>query len=225
VRDGEVLAETSENSAKGHAGALPRLVGRALETAAVALARVEVLAVSLGPGSFTGLRVGLSFAKGMAFASGARMVGVSTLEALASVTPAHFGLVAVACDARRGETYTAAFRRRAGGLERIAEDAVRSPEEAVAWVGAQVEVGTSAILVGDASERYPQCFEPLRGRLTIADFAQCHPSGSVVALLGERRLRGGQCDRVEALVPCYVRASSAERTLQKATLTMQNVVS
>lgn len=220
-----MLAETSEKSAKGHAGVLPGLVARALEMAAVSLASVDALAVSLGPGSFTGLRVGLSFAKGMAFASGARMVGVPTLEALASVAPAQFGLVAVACDARRGETYTAAFRRGDRDLERVAEDAARSPEEAAAWIGVRLESQTSAILVGDAPERYPQCFERLRDRITIADFEQIHPCGSSVALLGERRLRRGQCDRIEALVPSYVRASAAERNLERATLTIQNAVS
>jgi tRNA threonylcarbamoyladenosine biosynthesis protein TsaB len=216
VRDGEVLAETLEKSAKGHAGALPGLVARALERAALSFADVEALAVSLGPGSFTGLRVGLSFAKGVAFASGARMVGVPTLEALASAAPIRFGLVAVASDARRGETYTAAFRRSELGLERVAQDAARSPEEAAAWVAGRLEDGTPTVLVGDAPQRYPECFERLRGRLTIADIEWIHPSGGVVALLGERRLRRGEWDRVEALVPSYVRASAAERNLGRA---------
>ncbi len=180
--------------------------------------------MSLGPGSFTGLRVGLSFAKGIALANGARMVGVPTLEALAHEAPARFAFVAVVCDARRGETYAAAFRRGARSLERVAPDVALSPEHAAAWVAARLE-GESAILVGDAPERYPESFAALRRRLAIATFEEIHPSGSMVALLGERRLRRGESDRLEALVPLYVRASAAERNLERVTLTMQNAVS
>ncbi len=220
-----MIAETSEKSSKGHAEALPGLVARALEKAAVSLASVEGLAVSLGPGSFTGLRVGLSFAKGVALASGAHLVGVPTLEALASLAPAQFGFVAVASDARRGETYTAVFRRSDRGLERLAEDVALSPEESASWVAAHLESAATAILIGDATERYPQCFAGLRARLTIADFDEIHPSGARVALLGEQRLRRGDWDRGEALVPSYVRASAAERNLERASLTIQNMVS
>ncbi len=220
-----MLAETSERSGTGHAGTLPALVLGALEAASIALADVEGLAVSLGPGSFTGLRVGLSFAKGVALASGARMVGVATLEALAAVAPARFGLVAVASDARRGETYVAAFRRGERGLERVAPDVALSPERAVAWVSERLENGVCAILVGDAPERYPESFSALRGRLAIGAFEEIHPSGGAVALLGERRLRRGESDRLEALVPSYVRASAAERNVGSVALTIENAVS
>jgi tRNA threonylcarbamoyladenosine biosynthesis protein TsaB len=219
-----VLAEVAARSETGHARVLPALVLRALEKASVSLAGVEGLAVSLGPGSFTGLRVGLSFAKGIALANGARMVGVPTLEALACGAPARFDFIAAVCDARRGETYAAAFRRSDGSLERVAPDVALSPEKAAAWVVATVE-GACAILVGDAPERYPESFEALRGRLAIARFEEIHPSGSMVALLGEGRLCRGESDRLEALVPSYVRASDAERNLEKVTLTIQNAVS
>jgi tRNA threonylcarbamoyladenosine biosynthesis protein TsaB len=190
----------------------------------VSLADVEGLAVSLGPGSFTGLRVGLSFAKGIALASGARMFGVSTLQAFACVAPARFDFVAAVCDARRGETYAAAFRRSDGSLERVACDLALSPRDAAAWVAARVE-GACAILVGDAPERYPESFEGLRGWIAIARFEDVHPSGSMVALLGEGRLRRGESDRPESLVPSYVRASAAERNLESVTLTIQNALS
>jgi tRNA threonylcarbamoyladenosine biosynthesis protein TsaB len=219
-----VLAEVAEKSGTGHAGILPALVSTALDAASVSFAGIEGLAVSLGPGSFTGLRVGLSFAKGIALANGARMVGVPTLEALACATPVRFEFIAVVCDARRGETYAAAFRRRDGRLERVTPDLALSPEDAAAWVASRV-AGVCAILVGGAPERYPQSFEALRGRIAVAGFDEIHPSGSMVAILGEGRLRHGESDRVEALVPSYVRAAAAERNLEKVTLTIQNAVS
>jgi tRNA threonylcarbamoyladenosine biosynthesis protein TsaB len=219
-----VLAEVAQRSGTGHAGVLPALISRALEKASVSLIGVEALAVSLGPGSFTGLRVGLSFAKGIALANGARMIGVPTLEALACAAPARFDFVAVVCDARRNETYTTAFRRSHGWLERVAPDLALSPGNAAAWVAARVE-GERAILVGDAPERYPESFEALRGRVAIACFEETHPSGSIVALLGEARLHRGEWDPFEGLVPSYVRASAAERNLGRVTLTIQNAVS
>ena len=112
----------ADESGTGHAGVVPALVSRTLERASVSLADVAGLAVSLGPGSFTGLRVGLSFAKGIALVNGARMVGVPTLEALACRAPSRFTFVAVVCDARRGETYAAAFRRGAQSLDRVEPD-------------------------------------------------------------------------------------------------------
>jgi tRNA threonylcarbamoyladenosine biosynthesis protein TsaB len=190
----------------------------------VSLRDVEGLAVSLGPGSFTGLRVGLSFAKGVALANGARMSGVPTLDAFACVAPVRFDFVAVVCDARRGETYATAFRRSGGSLVRAASDLALSPGDAAAWVAARLD-GASPILLGDAPERYPESFEGLHGRLAIARFDEIHPSGSVVALLGERRLLRGESDRLESLVPSYVRRSAAERNFETATLTIQNAPS
>ena len=146
------------------------------------------------------------------------------MEALACRAPSRFTFVAVVCDARRGETYAAAFRRGAHSLERVEPDVALSPEHAAAWVAARVE-GESAIVVGDAPARYPQSFEPLRRHVAIATFEEIHPSGGMVALLGERRLRRGESDRFETLVPTYVRASAAERNLERVTLTMQNTAS
>src|SRR2546421_2728331 len=122
VRDGRVLSDVWERSATGHAARLPALVTRALQEASTTIGEVDALALSLGPGSFTGLRVGLSFAKGVAFASGVRLVGVATLEALATLAAEEACAVAVVLDARRGETYFAIFRRVDGALERVTAD-------------------------------------------------------------------------------------------------------
>ena len=111
VRDGRALSEVTEVSIVGHVARLPEMTSAALERAGVGIDAVQAIAVSVGPGSFTGLRVGLAFAKGIAFSSGMRLVGVSTLEALAMAAPADLVDIATAIDARRGETYLAAIRR------------------------------------------------------------------------------------------------------------------
>lgn len=226
VRDGVIVGEETERSRLGHAAGLPALVERVLAEAGIGLGDVDALAVSLGPGSFTGLRVGLGFAKGIVFASGVALVGVSTLEALAACAPAEFRTVAAANDARRGETYVATFRRFAGRLERVCEDVVLSPEDAVKRIGASLRDGEGTIVVGDAAERYPEAFEALRqGGVELAPFDEVHPRGSVVALIGGHRLEYGAADRVDGLVPLYVQPSAVERSLRTASLTMEKGLS
>jgi len=224
--DGRVLADVSEHSATGHVARLPDLVARALTEAGVGLGAVNALAVSVGPGSFTGLRVGLCFAKGIAFASGARLVGVGTLEALAATAPPRFSLVATVNDARRGETYVALFRRTALGIERVTDDMALTPGHAAQAIARAVGSAPSCVLLGDGAERYPEAFGRLREQgVEVVPLGEIHPRGSTVARLGERRLERGESDRVEAIVPLYVRASAAEQNVRIATLTTENAVS
>lgn len=225
VRAGRVLAEAREASKVGHAAGLPELTARAIAEAGAAIADLDGIAVSVGPGSFTGLRVGLSFAKGMAFASGCRLVGVGTLEAFAAGAPEPYRVVAAALDARRGEVYLAVFRRRESGLvERLTADLALTPDDAARRV---VELAGAApmALIGDAAERYPESFEGLATRgIEVLLLDRVHPKGGSVALLGERSLEEGKQDRIDALVPVYVRASAAERN-RDAALTMRESVS
>jgi len=226
VRDARVVAEVVERSRTGHAAGLPALVRRALDQASARIEDLNGLAVSIGPGSFTGLRVGLSFAKGVAFASGTKIVGVSTLEALAVAVPAEFLTIAVACDARRGEVYLAMFRRTQGRVEREGEDVALPPGLAAQRIRVGLGGQPRPIVVGDAAERYPEAFTGLASEaIVIASFAEIHPRGSVVALLGEKRLAAGDAHRLDTLVPFYVRPSAAEGNLRIRSLTTENRLS
>jgi len=224
--DGEVLAEVFEQSATGHAARLPILVGQALADARCELADVGAFAVSVGPGSFTGLRVGLSFAKGVAFATGARVAGVSTLEALAAVAMGSTERIAVVLDARRGETYMGVFGSSPTGPRRLTCDESLPPDEAARRIAGHAREAASCLVVGDAAQRYPEAFAPLRDlRITCAAFTAIHPLGSSVARLAARRLARGESDPLESIVPVYVRPSAAESKRFNATLTTENAVS
>jgi tRNA threonylcarbamoyladenosine biosynthesis protein TsaB len=226
VLDERILGEIAERSSSGHAARLPDLVARVLEQSGVRLREVDGVAISTGPGSFTGLRVGLGFAKGIAFAGGSRVAGISTLEALATAAPTDFATIATVTDARRGETYVAIFRRSGRELVRVCEDLVLSPEAAAQRVVGALRGEGRSLVVGDAPERYPAVFAELRGKgVEVASFGEIYPRGGVVALLGQRRLARGEADRAEALLPVYVHAPAAERNLQHASLTMENAVS
>jgi len=124
LRDGHALAAISEPMERGHAERLASLVDELARGAGVAFADVDRIVVTVGPGSFTGVRVGLSFARGLALALGKPCVGVSTLEALAGEGP---GLRAGAI-AGAGEVYFAAYRETEALVEpgRFAIDAARA---------------------------------------------------------------------------------------------------
>jgi tRNA threonylcarbamoyladenosine biosynthesis protein TsaB len=202
-----VLAEATHREAHSHADTLPTLVERVLTDAGCTIEDLDGLAVSIGPGSFTGLRIGLAFAKGIAFAGRLPIAPVPTLEALAWVAGAAPGeTICAALDARKREVYAAFFRVDPGGrLVRLTPDAALSP----AALGTRLEKGM--ILVGDAAEVYT---DVLGTRATVRSFVNHHPSGGVVARLGTAQLLAGHATRPEAglgaLEPVYVRPADAE---------------
>src|SRR5262249_11885348 len=149
------------------------------------------LGVSVGPGSFTGLRVGLSFAKGVAFSGGCPLVGVGTPDALATRAPARYGRVATVLDARRGETYVAIFRREGDLFRRSGIDVAPPPEDACNRIceEASADGGAPMIVLGDGIERYVSAFSSLAVRgIDTAPLAEIAPRGSSIAMLAAARL-------------------------------------
>lgn len=187
---------------QAHAAALPTLVARVLADAGVSVDRLDGIAVSIGPGSFTGLRIGLGFAKGLVLARWFALVGVPTLAALAEVAAAAPGeTVCAALDARKQEVYAALFRAVDGGrVERL------GPDEALAPTVLAGRLEPSCILVGDAAEAYA---DALGRRAVVRPFATHHPRGGVVARLGWERLAAGETAAPGDLEPVYVRAPEA----------------
>jgi tRNA threonylcarbamoyladenosine biosynthesis protein TsaB len=205
-RNGEVIAEATEHSSRHAVSVLP-LIERVLATAGVGARDLDAIAVSRGPGSFTGLRVGLSVAKGLACATGARVVGVPTLEALVKGA----GRSGVGCsllDARRGEFYAASFEVTPAAIRRLSDDAVLTLEALMGIIPAPCWI------VGDAE---PACGEVLRARFGAAieflPFETFGPRGGVVAALGASALQAGGGDDVLSLEPIYIQACQAERAL------------
>ena len=203
ARNGLVLAEESETASRSHVGSLPGLVARVLARAGLAMDDLEGLAISIGPGSFTGLRIGLGFVKGVAFAGGLPVAAVPTLEALAEVAGGAPGeTVCAALDARKREVYAALFRVGAAGrVERTTEDLALAADALAARLPA------GAVLVGDAAEAYPEAFGP---EIVRRPFTTHHPRGGVVARLGAERLAAGAAAEVGPLEPVYVRPPEAE---------------
>ena len=122
VRQGKVLAEVALGVQRNHAERILPAIDLVLREAGVKPAQLECIAVCIGPGSFTGQRIGLSLAKGMAEGLGIRLVPVSTLKLLAEQLSVFEGIVVPLLDAQRGEYYGAVFRSRSGVVERLVDD-------------------------------------------------------------------------------------------------------
>ena len=190
VLDGErVLASAREVMARGHQERLAPMARDVMAEAGVTFERLDRIAVTVGPGSFTGLRVGIAFAKGLAFALDKPAVGLGTLEALAAQAP---GLVFPAIDARRGQLYLQAFE---DGRPLMAPDAVTA-EVAAARI-AELSQGRPFTLIGS-------------GAALLAAFA---PSAAVMAAEGAdaRDVARLAATRTPApLKPLYLRAPDAK---------------
>jgi len=171
---------------------------------------IDVVAVSIGPGSYTGLRVGVTCAKTLAFAVGAALVPVSTLAVVARNADPEAPHVAVLADARREQVYAAFFDRRNGDLERRDPDAVLDPADVLP----HIRPGT--LVIGDAPERYEAALrQPLLdagARFAPAEAAV--PRASQVALLGWHAFRAGRTADPHDIVPRYLRRPEAVNRLE-----------
>jgi tRNA threonylcarbamoyladenosine biosynthesis protein TsaB len=202
ARDDDVVAEVVTANTQAHGRILPALIEQALERARATWDDVEGLAISIGPGSFTGLRIGLSLAKGIAYAGHLPIAAVSTLEALAwAANPSPGDTVWSILDARMREVYAASFEQTTTSLVR------RTPDEALRPDALAPRVAATALVIGDAADTYPLL---AASGARALPFATHHPRGGIVARLGANILRMGAGADVGALEPTYVRPSQAE---------------
>lgn len=200
LRDGELVGEEAAAKGRHHAETLLGLVDAVLARCAVRLEAVEAFAVSVGPGGFTSLRVGIASLKGLAFGSEVPVAPVSTLEALAlDVAPeaAAGRPVAALLDARREEVYAGLY---GGGREGF-QDGVYAVEEMAA------RLPDDCVLAGSGAERYARVFAA-RGHRELRE--GCVPRARGVGILGLQILARGEGVAAADLRPRYLRRSDAE---------------
>lgn len=213
VGDHGLVSEYILNVEATHSERLLPTIDRMLRDAGVGTEDLGGIAVSIGPGSFTGLRIGLSTAKGLAHATGLPVVSVPTLEALAWALPAARWQVCPVLDARKQEVYAALFQHEPGGLHRLMEDAALDPEDLCG------RIRKPTLFLGDGVEVYVELFRRLLGdRLLLPPLAHRGARPACVAELGRGRLLRGERDVVESLVPRYLRPSEAELRRQRSSV-------
>ena len=209
--DGDrLLGEITLNIAITHSERLMSAVDRLLVDCGLAPADLDGLAVSVGPGSFTGLRVGLATVKALAMALDLPVAAVPTLDALASRLPFADAPVCPILDARKAEVYLSLYRWSGDGMTRVWDYMGLPPEAAAARLEAPV------ILLGDGIEACRPWLDRLGDGIRIAPAAQRLPSAAAVATLGCAVLAAGLGVGAEALAPLYLRPSEAELKARRA---------
>ncbi len=201
VDGGKIVAEAFLNTSHTHSETLLPMISAMLKSAGVALADLEKIAVSAGPGSFTGLRIGISTAKGLADASHKPCVGVSTLEAIAYNFVQTDGIVCACMDARRKQFYNALFRSENGVITRLCDDRAIAVEDLDKELSA---FDGKVILAGDGAQLAHELTEQ---RYTLSAPATRFQRGSGVCFAAEN----APMIAPASLMPSYLRIPQAER--------------
>jgi tRNA threonylcarbamoyladenosine biosynthesis protein TsaB len=197
--DGQIVAERMlESEGRRHAQTLVQETGQLLSFAGLKIEQLTAVAVSIGPGSFTGLRVGLVFAKTLSWLRGIPLLSVNTLQAIAQQCSEQYSEVLSISDAQRGEVFGVVCRRDGEGR-------ILRPVSEVQVFGV-ADLPAVTVVAGPVVEQHRGVLEQLPGRTLVA----LSPWAATVAVLGADQLQRGQTAVPELLEPLYVRPSYAE---------------
>lgn len=200
--DGVIVSFHSTRERR-HAESLAPAIDFLCRQADVGLDEIDAVAVDVGPGLFTGLRVGLATGKAIAHARSVPMVGVSSLDLLAFPARITERVIVSAIDARRGEVYHASFRKEGGGIRRVAEPRVGHPDE---LAGRLRSLGEGCLMVGDGAHRYAEVFGKVDG-VEIAYEGFRFPSVESLVELAVAKARRGELVPEREIAPLYLRES------------------
>jgi tRNA threonylcarbamoyladenosine biosynthesis protein TsaB len=212
VAENRCLAEFSLQTGETHSRRLLAGVDWLLQETGIEWPIIDAIAVSLGPGSFTGLRIGLATAKGLALARGAELIGVGTLDGLAAqLFAAGETLICPVLDARKKEVYCGFYRSANNGIPKLLKEyMVIRPEDLCDMIDEPV------VLLGDGASVYGDLFqERLAGLLKMPHPSVYFPRAATIGLLAQDKWQNNEfLDPAEA-GPIYIRASEAELHLGK----------
>ena len=206
--NGKLLGESYQNTGLIHSQTLMVMAEDLLKACNLSVKDVQAVAVAAGPGSFTGVRIGVAAAKGFAWGAELPCYGVSTLEAMALNLGVWEGYVVPAMDARRNQVYTAIFRAEKGALTRVEEDMAIS----LAELGEKIKnFAQPVFLVGDGALLcYNTLLEEVPG-LVLPPEHRMHQRAAGVALAAQVMADNGDPGNGAELTPNYLRLSQAER--------------
>jgi tRNA threonylcarbamoyladenosine biosynthesis protein TsaB len=202
----EILATLSVVGRARQESVTPALQ-RLLTWSGLELAQVGGVAVGIGPGLFTGLRVGVETAKTLAQVLNVPIVGFSGLDALAYAQRHTHRRIAAVVDARRGEVFYSIYRAVPGGVVRETEPAVRAPDHLTADLQA---VAGEVLAVGNGAMLYRHELEELGSRVEVGSQMSAHPQAAAMVELAVPRFVREEHDRLYDVVPIYLRKSDAE---------------
>ena len=200
VNDTRVLSLYELLADRPHAVELPQAVTRVLQAGGETLEQLEGIIIDIGPGSFTGLRIGLSFVKALALVKPVPVLGVSSLDVLAAGLPYAPEMLCPVIDAKQRKVYSARYRATGARMEKQSDYALSTLEELIQSLGT-----SRVVFTGDGVGVYRQALvEALGERAAFADPEWWYPQAAVLGRLGLIRLRAGQRDNPKDLVPMYL---------------------
>jgi len=200
-----LIAEIRLNVRTTHSERMMTAIDWALKQSDLTLDQIDTIAVASGPGSFTGLRIGLATAKGLCYATGKSLVLVPTLEAVAWNFPYCTHPVCVMLDARKGEVYTALFLWKDDTFVTLVPETSIRPEDFLRGGSGPV------VFAGEGAIRYwDRILSAIGERALAAPLHKTVPSPSNIALLGMHKARRSEFAHVATAEPLYVRKSEAE---------------
>ena len=217
IKDDVVLAEYSVSFKKTHSQTLLPMIDEVVKMTETNLKELDAIAISAGPGSFTGLRIGMATVKGLSMGSNKPYLSISSLDALAYSLINFDGIICPIMDALRDSVFTCMYKSSNGELSKIIDYSALSLDELVEILQ---EKDKSVIFTGDGVYKYK---EYLLEKLPNAKFAPNHLSvvkASALGELGMELLRQGQCDDINSS-PLYLKKPQAERELEQR-MKMQN---
>ncbi len=218
LENSQLIAEYTTNITKTHSQRLMPMIKHVLVNVELIPKDIGAIAVSIGPGSFTGVRIGISATKGMAMALDAQIAGVSTLDGIAcNLMDLYTGQVCVITDARRKQVYTAIYesakvkgqmskvKAQSGKMKKLTDDMVLPIEELVK------KIKKKTIFIGNATTLYYDTLKKELGELAVVCPSHLDiPRASSIALIGENMLKKGKGLSHFDLKPNYIRLSDAE---------------
>jgi tRNA threonylcarbamoyladenosine biosynthesis protein TsaB len=205
------LASFHAAHGRRHAETLAPAMRFISEQARIRLNEISVVAVDIGPGLFTGLRVGMATAKAMAQALRVPMIGLSSLDLLAYPVRYSPRLIVPVIDAKRGEVFWTTYRHVPGGMQRFGEYTVGSPDDLASELMA---TGEECLVVGDGALRYADLFRPL-SHVELGTVGLAHPSANSLVELAHPRAIREEFVQPWELEPLYLRKADAEANFER----------
>jgi len=200
-----LLAELNISGKETHSKHLMEMINTAIGLSGITLSDLDGFAVTRGPGSFTGLRIGISIIKGLALAGSKPVIGVSSLDALARQNLFSPYLICPFLDARRGEVYFSRYRVDRGILKKEIDEDVLPPAMAVC------DINEPSIFVGDGALIYKKIITDIMGdKAYFASPCQNIIRASTIACISMDRFEKNDTDDIGMFVPRYIRKSYAE---------------
>jgi tRNA threonylcarbamoyladenosine biosynthesis protein TsaB len=205
LNEKRLISEYTLNVRTTHTARLMPVIDQILRDSSIDKSEIDGIAISTGPGSFTGLRIGLATAKGLALGLSIPLLGVPTLDALARNVPFAAYQICTILDAKKKEVYASLFRYEDDALVRKMPYQVTPPSDLMA------QIHEKTIFLGDAVNVYRQLIVEKLGNLAVfAPYAQRLPRSAIVAEMGLLKLKAADHLDITSAEPLYIRPSDAE---------------